>query len=496
MSVTQTTVRIDSGEIAGTESGDVRAYLGVPYAAPPVGPLRWRAPQPVVAWTGVRDCTRFGPDPMQIPEPVPIRRTRATSYSEDCLNLNVWAPAHPPAGGAPVIVYFDFGGFIAGSASRERTDGSNYARRGVVCVNVNHRYGVFGFLAHPALSAESEHGVSGNYGFLDTIRALEWVRDNIAAFGGDPGRVTVTGASAGAATSTLLLTSPLAKGLVHRMLFRSGSGLRKLHTLAQAEAAGRVIGDDLAALRAIPAGELLKMNAVVDPANHPDVEGVRPLLAVPYLRPILDGYALVRDDADAYRSGAFEAVPSIMGNVTNESGGHITAKIPIHTVAQLRGYLADSFGDAFEDAWKVFGAATDADVSQALVGVWNDNRYSYAIRGYLREIAKRQPDTYRYVFSHVGTHTANPPVHGNDMTYVFGTGDFDERDRAVSDGMMSAFCNFAATGNPNGPGAPNWPAYDPDRENYLLLDDGFPEGARWHTDQAAFIERYFQTHAG
>jgi para-nitrobenzyl esterase len=187
MSVTQTTVRIDSGEIAGTESGDVRAYLGVPYAAPPVGPLRWRAPQPVVAWTGVRDCTRFGPDPMQIPEPVPIRRTRATSYSEDCLNLNVWAPAHPPAGGAPVIVYFDFGGFIAGSASRERTDGSNYARRGVVCVNVNHRYGVFGFLAHPALSAESEHGVSGNYGFLDTIRALEWVRDNIAAFGGDPG---------------------------------------------------------------------------------------------------------------------------------------------------------------------------------------------------------------------------------------------------------------------------------------------------------------------
>jgi para-nitrobenzyl esterase len=494
MSVTQTTVRIASGELAGIADGDVHAYLGIPYAAPPVGPLRWRPPQPVIPWTGVRDATRFGPDPIQLPEPVPIRRSLATSTSEDCLNLNVWAPATPVPGGAPVIVYFDFGGFIAGSASRERTNGSAYARRGVVCVNVNQRYGVFGFLAHPALSAESPLGVSGNYGFLDTIRALEWVRDNIAAFGGDPGCVTITGASAGSATIALMLTSPLAKGLMHRMLFRSGSGLRKLHTLAESEQAGRAAGDDLAALRAMPAAELLALNEKVDPANHPDVEGVRDLLKVPYLRPTLDGYALVRDDADAYRSGAFEAVPTIMGNTSNESGGHITAKIPVRTVAQLRQYLADSFGDAFDDAWKVFGAETDAEVPQALVGVWNDNRYAYAVRGYLGEIAKRQPKAFRYVFTHVGTHTANPPVHGNDMTYVFGTGDFEAHDRAVSDGILSAFCNFAATGDPNGPGAPRWPAYDPVRENYIELGNGFVEGARWRSEQAAFIERYFRTH--
>jgi carboxylesterase type B len=266
--------------------------------------------------------------------------------------------------------------------------------------------------------------------------------------------------------------------------------------LAESEQAGLAAGGDIAALRAMPAAELLALNDAVDPANHPDVEGVRDLLKVPYLRPNLDGYALTLDDADAYRSGAFEAVPTIMGNTTNESGGHITAKIPVRTVAALRQYLAESFGDAFDDAWKVFGAQSDAQAHQALVEVWNDNRYAYAVRGYLGEIAKRQPKAFRYVFSHAGTHTANPPVHGNDMTYVFGTGDFEAYDRSVSDAIVSAFSNFAATGDPNGPGAPRWPAYDPVRENYIELGNGFVAGARWRTEQAAFIERYFTSHWG
>jgi para-nitrobenzyl esterase len=205
MPATQTTLRIASGEIAGTGTGDVRIYRGVPYAAPPVGPLRWQPPQPVEPWTGVRDCTRYGPDPIQIVEPVPLRRSLAPTTSEDCLNLNIWAPAEPVPGGAPVVVYFDFGGFIAGSASRERNDGSAYARRGVVCVAVNHRMGVLGFLAHPALSAESPQGVSGNYGFLDVIAALRWVRDNIAAFG--PWHTgSCTGSSIAAAVRTARCT--------------------------------------------------------------------------------------------------------------------------------------------------------------------------------------------------------------------------------------------------------------------------------------------------
>jgi carboxylesterase type B len=494
MTATQTTVRLVAGEIAGTEAAGVRVFRGVPYAAPPLGPLRWRPPQPTAPWSGVRDCTQFGFDAIQIPEPVPLRRSLAPGYSEDCLNVNVWAPAVPPPGGAPVIVYYDFGGYISGSASRERTDGTAYAQRGVILVKVNHRVGVFGYLAHPKLSAESERGVSGNYGFLDSIAALEWVRDNIAAFGGDPNRVTITGASAGASTSALMLMSPLARGLVHRMIFRSGSGLRSQHTLAAAERAGLAVGDDIAALRALPADKLLELNSVVDPANHPDIPGIRKILAVAYLRPVIDGWALLEDDSDAYRAGRFAAVPTILGNTSNESGGHITANIPVTTVAQLRDYMADTFGDAFEESWKYFGVESDADVPAAVTHAWNDGRFSYALRGYARFIAARQPKTFRYVFSHSGTHTGPQPAHGHDMTYVFGTGDFDDRDRAVSDKILAAFCNFAATGDPNGPGAPHWDPYDLARDNFIFLGDDFGPGTRWRADQAAFLERYFQTH--
>jgi para-nitrobenzyl esterase len=492
MTATQTTVRTASGEVAGTGT-DVRVYRGIPYAAPPVGPLRWCPPQPVRPWSGVHDGSRYGADPIQIPDPVPLRRSLAPAMSEDCLNLNVWAPAEAPPGGAPVIVYFDFGGFIAGTASRERNDGSAYARRGVVCVAVNHRMGVLGFLAHPALSAESPHGVSGNYGFLDAIAALRWVRDNIAAFGGNPDRVIATGGSAGAGISSLLLASPLAKGLVHGIIHRSGSSYRPMHRLADVEAAGSVVGSDIAALRALPATDLLALNDVVDPASHPNVEVVRDLMKMTNLRPILDGWVFERDVIDAYRSGAFAAVPTILGTVANEAGGAITANIPVRTTAQLRDYLAQSFGPAFfDEAWTYFGAASDAGVAQGLADAWSDNMYSSSVRGLAQEIAKRQPKTFRYLFSHVGAHTLNPPAHGNDMTYVFGTGDFEERDRRVSDAILAAFCNFAKTWDPNGPGAPPWAPYDPARDNYLTFGGDFAEGTRWRADQAGFIERYYE----
>jgi carboxylesterase type B len=288
-----------------------------------------------------------------------------------------------------------------------------------------------------------------------------------------------------------MLIAPLAKGLVHRMIYRSGSAFRGIRTLAEAETAGLAVGNDLEALRALPAADVLKLNGVVDPANHPDVPGVRPLLNVPFLRPIVDGYVFDRTDVEAYFSGAFAAVPSIVGNVTSESGGAITANIPIDTAAALRLHLQESFGDEFEEAWRLFGTENDAEARQKLVEVWMDNRYSFAVRALGREIAKRQPKTFRYLFSHAGTHTANPPVHGNDMTYVFGTGDFDARDRVISDAILAAFSNFAATGDPNGPGAPHWSPYDPAQENYLTLGGNLEEGSHWRTEQAAFFENYF-----
>ena len=484
MLASSSTVRIASGEVAGTGT-DVRVYRGIPYAAPPVGPLRWRPPQPVVPWSGVHDGSQYGPDAPQTPEAIPFRRSLAPRQSEDCLNLNIWAPAEAPPGGAPVIVYIDFGGFVAMSASRERVNGEAFARRGVVLVTVNHRVGVLGFLAHPALTAESPEHASGNYGLLDVIAALRWVRENIAAFGGNPDCVTITGASAGGGISAHLLHSPLAKGLMHRMIYRSGGSFHRMRTLAEAEENGRGLGEDIAALRALPAEAMVELNRSLN-------RGRRELLQWPWIRPIIDGWSLDCDDVDAYRSGNFERVPTIVGNTADEAFGRIISDIPVHTPAELRAYLAKPFGKDIDEAWKFYGATDDAGVSRGLADAWSDDLYVYGVRSLAREIAKRQPKTFRYVFSYVGTHTYDPPRHDNDMTYVFGTGDFNERDRAVSDALIAAHCNFAATGDPNGPGAPVWPAFDPARDNYLNIDERFEESTHFRTAQCDFLERLYR----
>jgi para-nitrobenzyl esterase len=484
MAITQTIVRTAAGEVSGTGTG-VRVYRGIPYAAPPVGPLRWRAPQPVQPWTGVRDGSTFGPDPIQVVETNPLRLSLAPGTSEDCLTLNVWAPAEVPAQGAPVVVWFDGGGFVTGSASRERIEGSRYAQRGAIFVAANYRVGVFGFLAHPLLSAESPHGVSGNYGFLDAIAALKWVRENIAAFGGDPKRVTTFGGSAGAALGALLLTSPLAKGLIDGAIMVSPGSFRPLRTLAEAEQAGTAVGDDLAAMRALPAAELLAKNAAIDP-------GLRGLLQMRRLRPIVDGWAIERDEVDAYRGGTFAAVPTIIGTNANE-GGFFQKNVPVTTVDGLRTFLSDNFGAAHAaEAWNFYGATSDAAVPQAIADVFGDAMFNYGVRGTAREIARRQPKTFRYVLTHVGAYTADPPTHADDIAYVFGTGELGERDRAVSDAIVSSFVNFAAGGDPNGAGAPHWPAYDPQRDNYLTLGGDFREGSRWRSDSVDFIDRYYR----
>jgi para-nitrobenzyl esterase len=494
-------VRIADGEIAGT--GDaVRVYRGIPYAAPPVGALRWCPPQPAQPWSGVRDGSRFGADPMQLVHTLPVRRSLAPGVSEDCLFLNVWAPAETPPGGAPVAVWFDGGGYIAMSGARARIHGERYAQRGIVFVTVNYRVGVFGYLAHPALTAESPHASSGNYGLLDAIAALRWVRANIAAFGGDPARVTAFGGSAGAATCAFVLTSPLAAGLVDRAILRAPSALRPMCDLATAEAAGRrALGDDLAAMRALSAADVLALNDAVDgpPA---------PLTVARPLRPIVDGWVLECSDRAAFESGAFAAVPLIVGNAAGE-GGELVAAAPtsalahgneslaarVNTRERLRAFFAGQFGPALDEAWAAYGAASDADVHPRLAAMWGDMMSYYGVRGLARASAARQPQTYRYVFAHAGPQTLDPPGHGDDMTYVFGSGDFDERERAISDTIVDLFARFIATGDPNGPGLPAWAPYDPARDNALLLGRGFVETERWRADGAAFAERVYRAAA-
>lgn len=485
MTTAQPNVRIASGEIAGTGSDGVRVYRGIPYAAPPLGMLRWRPPQPVAPWTGVHDGSRFGFDPMQLDDP--SRGSRAPGVSEDCLTLNIWAPAAPPAGGAPVLVWIDGGGFIAASGAKARTDGERFARLGAVLVTVNYRVGVFGFLAHPALTAESPQHASGNYGFQDAIAALHWVRKNIAAFGGDPTRVTAFGESAGGAVAALLLISPLARGSFDRVILQSPGSFRPLCPLADAEAAGCAAGDDLATMRALPAAELLACNAKINPV-------VRGLTIPRPLRPIIDGWSIDRDEVGAFRSGAFAHVPTIVGSNADE-GGWFTPNIPVRTTGKLRDYVAQNFGSDFDEAWTHYGAAVDADVVRAVGDAFGDAQFSYGARSLAREIAKRQPKTFRYLFTHAGAHTSNPPVHSDDIAYVFGTGTFDARDRRVSDAMMAAWVRFAATGDPNGPGVPPWAPYDAARDNYLTFGADFAEGARWRAEALEFIERFYAARA-
>ncbi len=481
---TRVIVHTGAGDVAGT-GGDVRVYRGVRYAAPPIGPLRWRPPQPVAPWSGVHDGSVFGDDPMQVADP--SRGSRAPRISEDCLTLNIWAPAAVPARGAPVLVWFDGGGFTAGSAARACTDGERLARRGAVVVTVNYRVGVFGYLAHPLLSAESPQGSSGNYGLLDQIAALHWVRAEIAAFGGDPTRVTAFGESAGGASVALLLVSPLARGLVDGVIMQSPGSFRPLCPLADAERAGSVVGDDLAVMRALDADELLALNGRINPA-------VRGLTIPRPLRPIIDGWVIERDEPEAFTSGAFSAVPTIVGSNADE-GGFFAAAIPVATVDELRAYLTTNFPGAADAAWSLYGTSRDEDVRQAIADVFGDAQFSYGARALARAIAGRQAPTYRYVFTHAGAGTRERPVHADEIPYVFGTGEWGAADRVVSEAMMAAWVNFAATGDPNGPGAPPWAPYDPARDNVLTFGAGFAEQTNWRTSTLSFFERYFAERA-
>jgi len=484
MTSTTTIVHTSHGDVAGT-GGAVRVYRGIPFAAPPLGARRWTPPQPVVPWSGVRDGSQFGDDPMQIVES--RRASRASRVSEDCLTLNVWAPAAVPAGGAPVLVWFDGGGFTGGTGAREFTDGEQFARAGAVLVTVNYRVGVFGYLAHPLLSAESPHGSSGNYGLLDQLAALRWVREEIAAFGGDPTRVTAFGESAGGASVALLLVSPLARGLVDRVIMQSPGSFRPLCPLADAEQAGTVVGDDLAAMRALSAEALLAFNGKINPA-------VRGLTIPRPLRPIVDGWVVDRDEPEAFTSGAFAPLPAIVG--TNADEGALFARdVPVATVDALRAYLRANFPLAPDEAWALYGVERDEDVPQAVADVFGDAQFSYGAQMLARSIAARQPQTFRYVFAHAAAPAHVAPTHGEEIPYAFGTGAFGAAERELSDAMLAAWINFAATGDPNGPGVPHWAPYDLARDNALTFGAGFAERTGWRARFLAFFERYYAERA-
>ncbi len=454
-------VRIDSGRLQGVAAHGLTIYRGIPFAAPPLGPLRWREPAPVVPWRGVRPADRFAPACMQtgvsMPGETPPR------ISEDCLYLNVWTPAPHARGRLPVIVWIYGGGLTNGSASMPLYWGDRLARKGAVVVTIAYRLGPFGFLALPALTAESPHRTSGNYGLEDQVAALTWVRRNISAFGGDPARVTIAGQSAGAESVSLLMASPLARGLFQRAIAESGGLFEPVklapgYQLANAERDGEAYAASvgakaLADLRALPASALLagKRDAITHPVIEPYV-----LPASPY---------------EAFAAGAQNDVPILVGSNADEARSLITDLATVRA-ATFDADIAKRWGPLPPQLLAPYPHRTDAEAVAARLAFERDLRFGWDVWTWARlEAATGKSAVWYYHFTHAPPFPARSvyagwgPSHFAELWYVFDHLNqepwrWTAADRALAAAMSTYWVNFAASGDPNGPGLPRWPRFD------------------------------------
>ena len=469
-------VTTESGKLQGAAAGDVLSFRGIPFAAPPVGDLRWRSPAPAPHWDGIRQATAYGHDCMQKPFPgdsAPL----ATEPSEDCLVLNVWRPA---AGGAklPVMVWIHGGGFVNGGSSPAVYDGSQFARQGIVFVSFNYRLGRFGFFVHPALSRETPSGPLANYGLMDQIAALEWVKRNIAAFGGDAGNVTVFGESAGGISVSMLAASPKAKDLFERAISESGGsfaptkqtgkeGGMNVPSLALAEKQGV---DFLAKLGAKTIAEARKVS------TDAIVKAAGPALATFW--PALDGDVLVDDQYRMYQAGRYNDGPVLIG--TNSDEGSLFVRSA--TVSSFTDEIRAGYGDHANDILAAYPSANDQQALQSQRNVFRDTAFAWPTWSWARlQSQTGKAKAFVYYFTHRPPYPDMPMFkdigasHGAEIAYVFGNQNgmgppWSDADRKVSETIQSYWTNFARTGDPNGGGAPAWPGFSESSQKVMQLD--------------------------
>jgi para-nitrobenzyl esterase len=475
-------VRLDTGMVSGTASAtpDVRVFKGIPFAAPPTGDLRWRAPKPAAHWDGIRKADQFSPTCMQ---------GVGRGSSEDCLYLNVWTGAASARDKRPVMVWIYGGGYSTGSGSQAMYDGEALAKKGAIVVTLNYRLGPLGFFSYPELTSESDRRGAGNFGVMDSVAALQWVQKNIAAFGGDPKRVTIFGESAGAGMVANLMAMPQAKGLFERAIGDSSAWstatIAPLPTLTEAEATGTKIAAGLGAktlaeLRAKPAEEVLKGGRGTGP--------------------IVDGWLIREDPGKVFAEGRQIEIPVLTGSNRDESfgGNPRNAEQFVEQARKRYGDLADNF-------LKLYPATTDEQAKESAFYSGRDEM-AFVMRNWARLASKQGKKSYVYFF------TEQPPVlpnargpfapgphgsatHVSEILYVFNHLDnsrtWTDADRQVADTMSSYWVNFAATGDPNGKGLVKWPAWDEKTKTPMVFGNK-PEGMQAPSDdKLAFFQSYF-----
>ncbi len=488
-------VRVEGGLVEGTVEDGITVYRGIPFAAPPVGDLRWRPPQPVESWEGVLRADSFAPACPQMQLNFP--GFPQGEMSEDCLYLNIWTPAESPDAKLPVMVWIYGGGFALGSTSMPTYNGAEISKKGVILVSVAYRVGPLGFLVHPELTAESENKTSGNYGLMDQIAGLEWVQRNIAAFGGDPDRVTIFGESAGGISVSMLAASPRTKGLFHGAISESGASFAPARTareedsmqlLAGAEAAGvefaeRMGASSLAELRAL------------DPAAWEE----DPAAQMGGFWPIIDGHAIADDQYVLYEEGMYNDVPVLIGTNSDEGSMFVRPTTPDQYVAGTR----RRFGPFADRMLELYPAQTEAATHRALADIFRDAGFAWHTWAWARlqsETGKSKVFVYYFDQKQPASPFPMPfqsegAPHGSEIGYVFKQLDpgrqWTDADRALSELMATYWTNFAKFGDPNGEGVPQWPVFEEGEPTVMYLTGTPHTGPLPNREQLEAMDEYF-----
>jgi len=482
-------VRLDSGSVSGTAVNDpgVRAFKGIPYAAPPVGDLRWRAPQPAAHWEGVRKADQFGANCTagggaggrggkgKAAAPT------GPAPSEDCLYVNVWTPAKAAGDRLPVMVWTYGGAFTGGSGAEARYDGESLAKKGIIVVTYNYRLGLFGFLAHPELTKESGHNASGNYGMMDFAAVLRWVQKNIAAFGGDPRKVTIAGESAGAILVASMVGSPEGKGLFQRAIAQSGAwmglSITKMRTLEQAEEVGK---------RAAGTHSIAELRAMSTQEVAQNVTGVQAGVVV-------DGWMVPEDQSLTFLKGKQNDVDVLIGSNQDEGtffGG------PPASAETAKTRARQTYSDLADDFLKLYPAGTDAEAGASALMRSRDET-GWHQRTWAQLTVKRGKKAYLFYFTHVPPgNGARGATHTAELPYMFNNppanGSWTDVDHKLADMMSSYWANFIATGDPNGKGLPAWQAYSAKNDSQaMVFGETVQFGPQIEMPRLAFFDKYY-----